>query len=241
MMSRVEFDRGITFLEENGINLVAIFDLNDLPDRLHLDIKKLGIEIKAYQRLVLLGHSGRTLWKVLKDQDKKLFDSNAPIDQFSQQISEYTVKAYWGDVKTEMLYPGDNPISLQQLGKMAGWHHDSPMGVGINEEHGLWFAYRALFLIDAPLPLMKQPQGVSPCESCFDAPCVVTCPATALSSSESFKIERCSQFRIKSASPCRDRCLARESCSVASEQRYNREQISYHYLQSLAVIQEYYP
>lgn len=241
MMDIEQFNQGVDFLERKGINLVAVFALDDLPDELCSSIKALGVDIKDYQRLVLLGHAGKSFWSVLKNEDKSLFDREAPIDLFSHQVVEQTVRSYWGDVLIEALYPGDSSIPLQQLGKMAGWHHKSPMGVGINEEYGLWFAYRALFLIDAPLPLRRKPSGISPCENCLDKFCITACPAAALDCSKDPEINRCSQFRVKKDSPCQDRCLARESCPVALDQRYSREQISYHYLQSLRVVQAYFP
>jgi hypothetical protein len=236
MGSDIQFERGLDFLEENGINLVAVLDLNNLSSGLLSDVKT-----KNYQRLVLLGHAGRTLWNRLKDQDKGLFDSSAPIDLFSCRIVVEVAETYWGSAKIELLYPNASAVPLQQLGEIAGWHHDSPMGVGINKEHGLWFAYRALFLVDNLLPLTLPVQSSSPCESCFDSPCIEACPANALSSSAGIEIRRCSQFRIKKHSACEDRCLARECCPAAFEQRYDREQISYHYLHSLAVVKEYYP
>lgn len=236
MGTDIQFEKGLGFLEENGINLVAIFDLNNLPSGLLS-----GVKTSNYQRLVLLGHAGRTFWTALKAKDKALFDSTAPIDLFSRRIAEEVTETYWGGAKTELLYPNASVVPLQQLGKIAGWHHDSPMGVGINKKHGLWFAYRALFLIDSPLPLTQPLQSSSPCESCFDRPCIEVCPANALKSTESIEIQSCSRFRIKKHSACKDRCLARECCPAALEQRYDREQISYHYLQSLAVIKEYYP
>ncbi len=240
MMDNEQFSQGRTFLARKGINLVAVFSLKDLPNSLLSCVKESEIEIKDYQRLVLLGHSGRQLWNALKDEGKCLFASKAPIDRFSRQIVEQAVRSYWNDSSFELLYPGDNLVPLQQLGKMAGWHHDSPMGVGINEDHGLWFAYRALFLIDAALPLNRQSPGASPCENCLESNCITACPAAALSRSESIDVGRCTQFRLEKSSPCRDRCLSRERCPVAPQRRYDREQIGYHYLQSLAVIQEYY-
>jgi hypothetical protein len=236
-VEQLKFSQGIDFLKSRGINLVAIFDVNSLPQAL----KASGVKIKAGQRLVLLGHGGKRFWNELKREGIEPFHSEVPVDFFSQKIAEQLVSDYWGAASIEWLYPGNAAISLQQLGKLAGWHHDSPMGLGIHPEHGLWFAYRALFLIKAALPPTSQLQSRSPCVSCSLKSCLSVCPAGALNTSEFVDLGCCGEFRIQDNSPCEDRCLAREACPVATQNQYDREQISYHYLHSLAAIRKYIP
>ncbi len=236
-MEQLQFNQGLEFLKSRGINLVAIFDVNSIPQAL----KASGVNIKAGQRLVLLGHGGKRFWHGLKREGVESLHLEAPVDFFSQKIAEQLVSDYWGAAPIEWLYPGNAVISLQQLGKLAGWHHDSPMGLGIHPEYGLWFAYRALFLIEAALPLTVQRQNHSPCESCFVKSCLSSCPAGALNSSEVIDIDCCGEYRLQNDSSCNDRCLAREACPVAIQSQYDREQISYHFLHSLATIRKYIP
>jgi epoxyqueuosine reductase len=128
---------------------------------------------------------------------------------------------------------------LQQLGELAGWSHPSPLGQGINPTYGVWFAYRAVFLTTAELPLTGGAPRPSPCDACLDKPCLSACPAGAVQPAR-FDIDGCANYRLQPASPCADRCLARMACPYFPEHRYSLEQIRYHYGRSLETLAAWY-
>jgi len=241
MVSEAEFKGGVESLRTSGFNLLAVFELAELPDRIRSTITRLGIVPGRYQRLVLLGNSGGECWSALKRAVGTVSsaESDHPLDQFSILNVEQTVRDYWGNATIEILYPGEPSVSLQQLGRLAGWHHDSPLGIGIHEVHGLWFAYRAAFLIDVPLPLAKEPETPSPCETCRVRKCVDACPAGAVRFASPIDMDACISFALAANSPCRAACLAREACPVATRDRYSREQITYHYGRAIAAIKRH--
>jgi epoxyqueuosine reductase len=237
-MTDEAFDRGVERLRANGFGLLAVFDCAEMPDRIVSAINRARFDPMGYQRLVLLGNSGARFWEALQRTvgSVSLAESDHPVDEFSIGNVEQAVTDYWGDAAIAFLYPGGSVVPLQQLGRLAGWHHDSPLGIGINRMHGLWFAYRAAFLIDAPLPLCKEPAAPSPCASCRTHDCVDACPASAVHFSRPIDTDACGDFALAENSPCAVTCRAREACPVAANDRYHREQITYHYRRAVAAI-----
>lgn len=235
------FSHGVERLRANGFDLLAVFNSAELPQSLYSAIVALGVEPARYQRLVLLGNSGGRMWDALKRfvGTVSSAETDHPVDQFSILNVEQVVRDDWGGAAIEIIYPGEPSVSLQQIGRLAGWHHDSPLGVGINSAHGLWFAYRVAFLIDAALPLAHEAQSTSPCASCEDHACAAACPAGAVRYAAPFAWDSCISFALADDSPCQAACLAREACPVATQDRYSREQISYHYRRATAAIRKY--
>lgn len=218
-------------LDAAGLNLQAVFNLDDLPPEIRTQLAA-GPE---WQQLILIGHGGRRLWEAVQASGIASAD---PIDDFTIRTVEQWFVRQYPEHRYELRYPGERSVGLQALGKLAGWHHDSPFMVGVNAAWGSWYAYRALLLCDtdfAPTPVMS---GVSPCLSCPAAPCIAACPAGALAGGE-FSLGKCLAWRKQPDSSCRTGCLARIACPVASEHRYAGEQIRHSYSISLRMIEQY--
>ena len=223
---------GIRFLARNGLDLFAVLDSAALPAAAAAAITTAGIDLAGYRRVLLIGSAGQRLWRRLPSSR-----SADPIDSFSSARAAQFARQYLRDETFLPLYPGPLELPLQQLGRQAGWHHDSPLGIGIHPQHGLWFAYRAVLLSALKLPLSVAQVTRSPCLDCTDKPCITACPGRAVASSAAFSIPRCTGYRLSEASACRSACLARQACPVAAGQRYSDEQMAYHYGRSLRSIQ----
>jgi hypothetical protein len=236
-MNETKLFQGVEFLAEQGLNLFAALPCGALPNDIKRTLLAEDIPLQDYRSLVLLGHGGRRLWPALTAFGMKTAD---PVDHFSLVMTRRFIDAFLDSPPVLMLYPAGHDIPLQQLGALAGWHHPSPLGLGINETYGLWFAYRAAFLTPLPLPLSKDPITTSPCTACPDKPCVSVCPAQAVRGVRQFKVTACIDFRLQAQSTCRDRCLSRLACPVAPAHRYEPEQLGYHYTHSLATLQRNY-
>lgn len=219
-------------LDAAGLNLQAIFNLADLPAAIagQLDSDS------QYHQLILLGHGGRALWQAVQAAGGA---SENPIDDFSRQQVEQWFAACWPEQRYRVLYPGPAAIGLQALGKLAGWHHDSPFMLGINGTWGSWYAYRAVVLADTCFAPSVAAPGISPCADCARRTCVTACPAGALDG-QAFSLEKCIAWRRRPASSCRQSCLARLACPVASEHRYSVEQMRHSYAISLRMIEALY-
>lgn len=219
-------------LNDAGLNLQAIFNIADLPADLAADIRRRFDPESQFRQLILIGHGGKTLWASLKASG---INSEDPIDDYS---SEKLRQALAGHRHT-LIYPARESVGLQALGKLAGWHHTSPFMVGISQTWGSWYAYRAVALSDtdfAPTPPLL---SASPCSTCREQPCISACPAKAVSG-ETFNLNQCVAYRKQANSLCRKTCLARISCPVGSEHRYDDEQIRHTYSISMRMIERYY-
>jgi epoxyqueuosine reductase len=234
-MSKIQ--EGARFLAAGGLNLLAVFDLAELPPEATQIMVDSGVPLAEYRQLVLVGHGGRRMWEALRAWGMETAD---PVDYYSTKLTQQFIRDYLDDANYLELYPhSEYLIPLQQLGEAAGWSYPSPLGSGISPVFGVWFAYRAAFLVDADLPLIQEEPAPSPCESCIEKPCIQTCPVSAVQPG-AFDVEGCVQHRLASDSPCADRCLARLACPYFPEHRYTLPQIRYHYGRSLANLRDWY-
>lgn len=221
-------------LDAVGLNLHAVLDLARLPPELLSPSRKPDGPAR-YRQLILIGNAGPALWASVQAAGQGGPD---PIDDFSIACVERWFLDRCGDAARRRLYPGDAPIDLQALGRLAGWHHDSPLMLGILPRWGTWFGYRVALLADSALPPTPPLQATSPCQGCRERPCVAGCPASAVG--ERFSLQRCIDYRQAPASRCAGTCLARLSCPVGADQRYPEEQIAHSYAISLAAIGRYH-
>jgi len=225
-------------LRAQGLHLHAVFNLADLPADV---IDTLGLDEQArdqYTQLILLGHLGRDFWQALQARG---MHGSTPVDTFATECAERWMASSLPGHRWRLVFPGDQPVGLQRLGQLAGWHKASPFWVGVDAEWGSWFAYRAVLLTDTQLPVTPRRELASPCASCTGQPCVSACPAGALATEASgpWRLRACLDYRLQPGSACLDRCLARNACPVGEPFRYRDEQIAYHYLHSMHAIRAY--
>ena len=222
-------------LAGQGLNLQAVFRLDVLPVALADQLQRLTPRYEWYTQMVLLGHGGRLLWQ--KVQQAGLVGDN-PVDDYSRRVTTDYFEQHHAPGDFELVFPVDNQpvISLQSLGALAGWHHDTPMRIGINPRWGSWFAYRAAVLVKGDYPVTLYPDERSPCLDCDSVECVGACPVMTRENPQ-LDIMQCVAERSRGDSGCKDRCLARLACPVADEHRYTLAQLRYHYLKSLGVIE----
>ena len=213
-------------LNRQGLNRQAVFDVADLP----ADIRS-NLAADSGQ-LILIGHGGKRLWDAVKAAGQP---TGNPIDDFTVTTLERWFADFLPGKHYQILYPGDQPIGLQALGKLAGWHQPSPFMVGIDREWGSWFAYRAVVLADTNFQPTSAVERSNPCDSCPSKVCISSCPAGALNEAE-FSLAKCLAYRQQPDSKCRFTCLARVSCPVGSEHQYSEEQLHHTYSISLRYI-----
>ncbi len=220
-----------TFLNEAGLNRQHVFDLAQLPPAVR---QTLG-DGEGYRQLILIGHGGRRLWECIKASG---IGGEHPIDQYTLQTVTRWLAAFLPGRPYRILYPGEQVIGLQQLGRLAGWHRPSPFMVGIDETWGSWFAYRAVVLVDSDFQPFPPLAGRDPCLSCQSRACTAACPAGALAGE--FSLAACVAYRLGTNAACQFTCLARTACPVGSEHRYDDAQLHHSYALSLRMIRQFY-
>ncbi len=221
-------------LDTMGFNLHASFEIERLPPPLHEELTRREPKSTAFRYLLLVSDGGSSLWRNMMQQRGSEPQERDPVDTFTRRC----LQSLLGN-DAAIIYPGNHFIPLQGLGSLAGWHHTSPLGLGIHPEFGLWYAYRAVILSNEALtPLTDAPGGESPCADCDDRPCIAACPASAALES-GFNVRACSSFRLPGDSPCESTCLARQACPVDAEHRYGVDQMTYHCQASVAAIRRF--
>ena len=227
---------GHEWLGKQGFNLRAVLDVAAFPLGLARAWDNAQVTVQSFDKLVLLGMGGSGLWGRIRQEaypEAELFDSA------SEKAVLEVCSRFWGGAKPRLLYPGSAPIPLQKLGRWAGWASPSPIGIDISPRYGPWFAYRAAFLVDAPLDYTKTFAANSPCNDCESKPCIQACPAGAVTRDQTIAMDRCLPQRLVDPQGCGVSCRSRLACPVGEKWRYPKEQIRYHGSRSLASLQQW--
>ena len=239
-------------LVESGLLLRGVFAVSALPESVRDTLRAEAPALLEYAQLLLFAYAGPQLWRALIKGQPRPFAASDPVDDFSLAAVRAHLEQELGVTRWAVLYPGTMPVPLQQLGALLGWHHPSPLRVGINATFGTWFAYRVALVAGTDLPVSpwviadtadttgaKDPESrhaaQAPCATCVDKPCIGACLGSALDSG-SLSLSQCVTFRAQPSSPCALRCPAREACPIAPEHRYDPDQIRYHCGVSLRMI-----
>ena len=222
-------------LSKCGLNLLCIFDIADLPSDIIAHLVGENLSPNSYRQLILIGHGGRDLWASLPDQ---YHTQDHPIDNFTiDTINQWFLDEH-PKTNYRITYPTIQTIDLIALGKIAGWHHESPFLVGVNNAWGPWFAYRSVILANTNFEITKPTDTPSPCSACSSKPCIKHCPADACNN-ETLDLNKCINYRKSTHSLCSKTCIARVSCPIATKHSYSEHQINYHYSVSLKTIKEH--
>src|SRR5262249_22150245 len=114
-------------------------------------------------------------------------------------------------------------IPFQRIGRAAGLGGPGPLGLQIHPRFGPSWAYRALIVLDRPLPPAPPPGAGRAGRA---APCGGPCPAGAVAR-PAFAAGACPARRL-GAEPCRLSCAARIACVRGPEHRYRDEELAFH-------------
>lgn len=226
-------------LTRAGLNRHAVFDLAQLPAGLRATLGDAAAPAAGYRQLILIGHAGKALWAAIRQAGRGGPD---PIDDYTRQIIADWFAATLPCCRYRIVYPGPQPVALQQLGQLAGWHHATPFMLGIDATWGTWWAYRAVVLADSdfvPFPAVDRGKDDQhPCTVCAAKPCIAACPAGAMADGR-FALDKCIAYRRQPDSACAYTCLARLACPVGSAHRYEPAQLRHSYATSLQAIRDH--
>ena len=101
-MDDAKLSRGIEFLAEQGLNLLATLPCEGLPNEIRQALLAEDIPLPAYRSLVLMGHGGRQLWQALTAFGMQTAD---PVDHFSVVMARRFIDEFLDSPPVLMLYP----------------------------------------------------------------------------------------------------------------------------------------
>ena len=190
------------------------------------EIESCGLDPQQ-DELALVGNVGSSYWPYFSTSSEFTDGAPDPLDRWSRRVAG----AVAAELGLRPIYPFDGPpyYPFQQWARRAEALEQSPIGVMMHPEIGLWHSYRFALAgsnlrgSDAPVT------APSPCDSCRDRPCLHTCPVDAFDG-DGYAVDRCARYlEATPAAQCHQQgCLARHACPVAPEFRYLAEQGRFH-------------
>ncbi|HLK92227.1 MAG TPA: ferredoxin [Polyangia bacterium] len=193
---------------------------------------RLGDLLSGAAGALVAGSGGPAFFDLFERGPEAADGAPNPLDRYTARAVERAVAAALAPLRVAhaVHFPfGTAPlIPFQRLGRAAGLGGPGPLGLQIHPRFGPWWAYRALVVLDRPLP--SAPPAGDGCEGC-DAPCVAACPAGAVAR-PGFDVVACHARRLV-AEPCRLSCAARIACVRGPEHRYRDAELAFHMRASL--------
>jgi hypothetical protein len=174
---------------------------------------------------VLIGNT-RRLWPAFTAAyaaDAALAEAEQPLDTYvvtrlTALLAEATgarTRLVFSHLTTPRAFP------IQRLAERVGLAAISPCHLSIHRLHGLWFALRAVAVVDVPGPEAPPAAAERPCLGC-PAPCLPALKQALLVSSEQPSPEAVAQHATAWIA-------VRDACPVGRASRYGEIQLGYHY------------
>lgn len=179
------------------------------------------------QTLVLLGNAGGGLWPQFSQSPEHLDGRPDALNRWSQRV----IDALAAELSALALYPFGGPPYHPFIAwaKRAEPVFESPLGIMIHPDYGLWHAYRGALAFAERIELPPPDRRPSPCDSCQDKPCLTACPVSAFGES-GYSVGRClGHISTPAGEDCMEQsCRARRACPVGLTYRYDRPQSEFH-------------
>lgn len=181
-------------------------------------------------RAQLIGNVGSSLWPAFSTSQEFSDGRSDPMNRWTQRLVEAAVQLVDAEAVREVRYPfGDRVWPFQTYGRLAMGAEQSPIGLLVSQEYGLWTAFRAVIVFNQPWDHSECRPSVSPCSTCMEKPCLKTCPVGAFSA-EGYDYPACkSHVASEQGKDCRfGGCLARLACPVGRDYHYLPEHQAFH-------------
>ena len=176
--------------------------------------------------LVLTGNAGPGMWDVFAQAPE--FDGGPdPLNRWSARVLGELAEQ-WG---AGTLFPFGGPPYLPFISwaKRAEGLAESPLGLLIHPDYGLWHAYRGALTFAEEIELPPRDARPRPCDTCPGKPCLSACPVGAFTA-EGYDVPACvAHIDSAAGADCLDSsCLARRACPAGRDYLYEPAQARFH-------------
>ncbi len=182
---------------------------------------------RAAATLLMVGNAGDGMWRVFSGAPEASDGRPHPLDRWSARVLGGLAEALSGAA----ILPSDGPPypPFVAWAKRAAPVQESPLGMLIHPDYGLWHAYRGALAVGERLPLPPRDGRSSPCASCSDKPCLSTCPVSAFTP-RGYDVEACARHIDKpEGADCMNLgCRARRACPIGRAYLYDPSQALFH-------------
>ena len=177
--------------------------------------------------LILVGNAGRGLWDVFGASPEARDGAADPLDRWSERVLGEIAARFGG----RALYPFGGPPyrPFVAWAKRAEPVRESPLGMLIHPDYGLWHAYRGALSFAEEIALPPHDERPVPCETCADKPCLATCPAGAFTP-RGYDVPACAaHIAGPEGADCLGLgCRARRACPIGRDYLYDAPQARFH-------------
>ncbi len=185
--------------------------------------------------LMMVGNAGPEMWRAFAASPG--YDSAPdPLNRWSERVIG-TVAAELG---AKALFPFGGPPYLPFIAwaKRAEAVAESPLGLLIHPDYGLWHAYRGALAFAGAIDLAPRDRRPRPCDTCVGRPCLSACPVGAFAET-GYDVAACtSHISAPAGADCMAQaCGARRACPVGREYVYEPAQARFHMEHFLAARQ----
>lgn len=181
---------------------------------------------RAARTVVLVGNAGNMLWRVFSVSPEAGDGQPHPLDRWSRRV----IGGIAAECDGGACFPGDGPpwLPFVAWARRAEPVTESPIGILVHPDYGLWHAYRGAILLDRAIALPAPDHRAPPCDTCPDQPCRHACPASAFRP-DGYDVTACTDFLSSGeGARCGGGCLARRACPVGQQYNYPRAQQALH-------------
>jgi len=177
------------------------------------------------QALALIGPQGGTGWWPRVTASPEWCDGHPdPLDRLSKRLLGALATRFGG----APLFPSDGPPwpPFFRWAQDSGRLWQSPVGMLVHPEAGLWVSFRGALALPFVVPL---PAAANPCPSCPGQPCRSACPVGALSPT-TYDTAACHAYldTAPGAECLSQGCAARRACPLSQSHARLSEQSAYH-------------
>ena len=176
--------------------------------------------------LVLVGNAGQALWRVF-GRAPEFNGMPDPLNRWTARVLDEIGAA----LGARALFPFGGPpyLPFVRWAKRAEPVAESPIGMLIHPDYGLWHAYRGALAFAETIDLPAREERPRPCDTCADKPCLKTCPVGAFTAA-GYDVPACTAHISRpEGADCVDfGCRARRACPVGRDFLYDPPQARFH-------------
>lgn len=179
---------------------------------------------RTTRTVVMIGNVGGAMWSRFRREQTA---GPNPLDRWTRAALRPVAERFGADY----VHPSDEPFQpFQRWAQRADDVWQSPIGLMIHPEYGLWHAYRgALLFADEVVGLPLVGGRSRPCDTCVEMACLSTCPVGAFTP-DGYDADACAGHVRSGTEPTclTDGCAARCACPVGTQYRYEPDQMRFH-------------
>ncbi len=181
---------------------------------------------RAARTLLLVGNAGGAMWRAFARAPESGSGPD-PLNRWSERV----IGGLAARLGARALFPFGGPpyLPFATWAKRAEPVADSPLGMLIHPDYGLWHAYRGALAFAESIDLPPPDHRPSPCTSCAERPCLSACPVGAFGEA-AYDVAACVEHIASQAgAECMEHaCRARRACPVGRDYLYEAEQARFH-------------